>query len=151
PAALSLLSQTSAERLPPRAQFELGLVLAQHNHFEQATSLFEAVQAKFPASYDAAFNLAICYVETKQYPKAIATLSGLKAAGHKPAELDNLLAEAYKGAGQVQPAIDALREATQLAPLDENNYIDLVALCIDHDAFDLGFEVLGVGLHYLPE
>ncbi len=44
-----------------------------------------------------------------------------------------------------------MREATRLAPDDENNYIDLVALCIDHDAFDLGFEVLGVGLHYLPQ
>lgn len=148
---LSLLAQTSRQRLPLRTQFELGLVLAQHNHFEQATPLFEAVQTKFPASYDTGFNLAVCYVETKQYAKAIAALSGLKANGHNTAELDNLLAEAYQGADQVQSAIDALREATRLAPEDENNYIDLVALCIDHDAFDLGFEVLGVGLHYLPQ
>ena len=148
---VSLLVQTPGERLPLRAQFELGLVLAQHNHFDQATPLFEAVQAKFPTSYDAGFNLAVCYVETKQYAKAIAALSGLKANGHKTAELDNLLAEAYQGADQVQPAIDALREATQLAPEDENNYIDLVGLCITHDAFDLAFEVLGVGLHYLPQ
>jgi len=150
-AVLSLISQHPAEQLPLRAQFDLGLVLAQKSHFEQATPLFEAVQAKYPASYDAGFNLAICYVETKQYAKAITVLTGLKANGHVTAELDNLLAEAYKGAGQVQPAIDALREATQIAPNDENNYIDLVALCIDHDAFDLGFEVLGVGLHYLPQ
>jgi Flp pilus assembly protein TadD len=149
--ALSRVIRTSAERLPLRTQFELGLVLAQHDHYEQATPLFEAVRAKFPASYDAGFNLAVCYVQTKQYPKAIAVLSALKANGHKTAELDNLLAEAYKGADQLQPAIDALREATQLAPSDEDNYIDLVALCIEHDAFDLGFEVLGVGLHYLPQ
>jgi tetratricopeptide (TPR) repeat protein len=149
--ALSLVSQSSGQQLPLRTQFELGLVLAEHNYFEQAAPRFEAVQAKFPASYDASFNLAVCYVETKRYEKAITILTDLRAGGHKTAELDNLLAEAYKGADQVQPAIDALHEATRLAPEDENNYIDLVALCIDHDAFDLGFEVLDVGLHFLPQ
>jgi Flp pilus assembly protein TadD len=148
--ALSMLARTPGQQLPLRTQFQLGLALAQHNHFEQATPLFQAVQAKFPASYDAGFNLAVCYVETKQYANAITVLTGLKAGGHKTAELDNLLAEAYKGTDQVQPAIDALREATQLAPDDEDNYIDLVALCIDHNSFDLGMEVLEVGLHYRP-
>ena len=90
-------------------------------------------------------------METKRYARAITILIDLRAGGHKTAELNNLLAEAYKGANQIQSAIDALREATRFAPDDENNYIDLVTLCIDHDAFDLGFEVLDVGLHYRPQ
>ena len=47
--ALSLVSKTSSQQLPLRRQFELGLVLAEHNYFEQAAPLFETVQARVPA------------------------------------------------------------------------------------------------------
>ena len=71
--------------------------------------------------------------------------------GQKTAELDNLLAEALEGNQQVQEAIDALREATQLAPKDENNYVDMATLCTKYDAYDLGLQIIEVGLHYHPE
>ncbi len=149
--ALPRLSQINAQTTPLRAQFQLGLALANHGYFAEAVPYFEAVQKQYPDSYDAAFNLATCLVETKQFLRAIELLSALKSRGHKTAEVDNLLAESYHGTGQLQPEIDALREATQLAPEDENNYIDLAALCIDHDTFDLALEVLNVGLHYRPQ
>ncbi|HKV61361.1 MAG TPA: tetratricopeptide repeat protein [Candidatus Acidoferrum sp.] len=149
--ALAVISKLDARRIPLRAQFQLALSLAQHDHYLEATPFFEAVDSKYPDSYDAGFNLAICYVQTKHFAKAAELLLRLKNSGHKTAELDNLLAEAYEGSNQLQPAIDALREATQLAPEDENNYIDLATLCIDHDAFDLGLDVIEVGLHYNPQ
>ena len=149
--ALERLSQINAESTPIRAQFQLALALVTREHFAEAIPYFEAVQKQFPDSYDAAFNLAMCYVETKRFTPAIDLLLALKSHGHTTAELDNLLAESYHGTGQLQPEIDALREATQLAPEDENNYIDLAALCIDHDAWDLALEVLQVGLHYRPQ
>jgi Flp pilus assembly protein TadD len=135
---------------PLRAQFQLALALATHEHYAEAIPYFEAVQKQHSDSYDAGFNLAICYVQTKAFSNAIDLLSALKSQGHNTAELNNLLAEAYEGANQLQPAIDALREATRLAPEDENNYIDLAALCSDHDALDLGLEIIEVGLHYRP-
>src|SRR2546423_694535 len=149
--ALKRLPQIDWSSLNVRGQFQLGLALASHGHFAQALPYFETVQKQYPDSYDAAFNLAICYLETKSFSKAIDLLSAVRSQGHKTAELDYLLAESYHGTGQLQPEIDALREATQLAPEDEDNYIDLAALCIDHDAFDLALEVLGVGLHYRPQ
>jgi Flp pilus assembly protein TadD len=149
--ALAILSKFDARSAPLRAQFQLALALAQHDHFAQATPFFEAVENKYPDSYDAGFNLAICYVEIKQFTRAADLLLRLKNSSHKTAELDNLLAEAYEGGNQLQPAIDVLREATQLAPQDESNYIDLAALCTDHDAFDLGLEIIDVGLHYNPQ
>jgi len=149
--AMETLPQINPQTTPLRPQFQLALALATHQHFAEAIPYFEAVQKQYPDSYDAGFNLAVCYVETQAFPKAIELLSALKNQGHKTAELDNLLAESYSGTGQLQPEIDALREATQLAPEDENNYIDLAALCIDHDASDLALEVLEVGLHYRPQ
>lgn len=149
--ALEVLQQISAQTTPLRAQFQLALALATHSHYAEAIPYFESVHKQYPDSYDAGFNLAVCYVETKQFTQAIDLLTALKSRGHKTAELDNLLAESYHGTGQLQPEIDALREATQLDPQSEDNYLDLAALCIDHDGFDLALEVLNVGLHYRPQ
>ena len=150
-AALGMLQKLDKNALGAKAQFSLGLGLAEHDLFAEAIPYFELVRQSFPDSYDASFNLANCYVQAKQYPQAIEILVALKDHGHKTAELDNLLAEAYENNHQINEAIEALREATLIAPEDENNYIDLSALCIDHEAFDLGLEVLNVGLHYRPE
>lgn len=150
-AALSHLSQFNVASASLRAQFQLGLALASHGHEEQAIPFFEVVQKQYPDSYDAAFNLALCYVEAKRFVPATELLASVKQKGKVTAELDNLLGEAYKGADQIQPAIDALREATRLDPKDEANYIDLASLCTDHEAFDLGLEVIEVGMHYNPQ
>jgi len=90
--ALERLSQISAQSTPLRAQFQLALALATHNHFAEAIPYFEAVKNQYPDSYDAGFNLAICYVETRQFTRAIDLLLALKSHGYKTAELDNLLA-----------------------------------------------------------
>jgi len=85
------------------------------------------------------------------FPLAIAALNAIAKPGHETAELDNLLAEAYEGNQQIQEAINRLRQATQLAPKDENNYVDLATLCTNYDAYDLGLQIIEVGLHQLPQ
>ena len=139
------------ERLSPKIQFALGLALAKHELHQQAIPYFQAVSSKYPESYDAAFNLAICLVQAKEFQKAIEVLRATAERGQKTAELDNLLAESYEGNSQIQEAIDALREATQLAPENEYSYVDLATLCTTYDAYALGLEVIEVGLHYHPQ
>jgi len=151
PKALALLDRAPAGRINPRSQFELGLTLARRNLFRQATSYFEALRQSFPDSYNVGFDLALCYVQSKEYSHAIGVLRGLADRGHKTSELDNLLAEAYEGNKQTQEAVDTLREATLLAPEDEDTYLDLAALCMNHDSLDLGMEILNVGLRYHPQ
>lgn len=151
PKALDLLDTVDTQRLKPRTQFELGFALARHDLSKQAIPYFQAVRQSFPDSYNVGFNLAVCYVQSTNYSQAIEVLRGLADRGHKTSEQQNLLAEAYEGNQQTQAAIDTLREATLLAPTDEDNYLDLAALCMNHDSFDLGMEVVNVGLHYRPQ
>ena len=148
--AADLLKRLNEQGLDPEKQFQAGVILARHEHYSQAAPFFQTVSDRFPDSYDAAFNLALCYVQMKRYPSAIEILERLRNRGRKTAELDNLLAEAYEDNKQTQEAINLLREATLLAPEDENNYLDLAALCIDHSAYELGIEVANVGLRYRP-
>jgi tetratricopeptide (TPR) repeat protein len=149
--AFNILDSLEPKSLSPRQQFSVALALARYDQYERAIPYFERVNAAYPDSYDAGFNLAICYVLTKQFPKAIETLNTIAARGHKTAELDNLLAEALEGNQQIQEAINALREATELDPHDENNYVDLATLCTNYDAYDLGLQIIDVGLHYHPQ
>lgn len=149
--ALSLLDELDPGRLSPRSQFELGYALAQHGLFTQATPYFEAVARSCPASYDAGYNLSVCYLQAKEYARAVSALEALISQEHQTAELENLLAQAYESNHQTKEAVAALQEAIHIAPEDGDNYVDLVTLCVNHDAYDLGMEVLKVGLHYHPK
>lgn len=149
--ALKALAGLDRSKLDLRQQFGLGLVLAQHELYEQAIFYFQAVRNAHPESNDVAFNLALCYLGIKQYGQAIELLQSLVARGFVSAELYNLMAEAYEGNKQTQEAIDALRKATQIAPMDETNYVDLATLCTTYESYDIALEVVEVGLHHLPQ
>ncbi len=146
-----LLEQVNADGLNPVWQFHAGSLLAAHGEYASAIPFFEAARNGYPKPYDVAYNLGLCYTQTNRYPQAIEVLSELRNEGVKTAELDNLLADAYERNKQSKEAIDLLREATQIAPKDEQSYIDLSMLCADHNSLDLALDVVQVGLHYLPE
>jgi predicted Zn-dependent protease len=148
--ALGTLAMANLGRAPLGLQLRVAVMLAQHGHCEEALPLFEAARVRDPDSYDVGFDLGICYVETRRFQQAIGLLRGLRDSGHTTADLDNLLAEAFEGAQMTQEALDALREATLLAPDVEENYLDLAVLCVDHEAYDLGLEVLEAGLSQRP-
>ena len=149
--AREILGKLDSSKIAPEWQFRLGLALAQHALFLEAIPFFRNVGSGVVESHDAAFNLAVCYVETKQFPLAIEVLRGLVDQGPKTAELENLLAEAYESNQQTQEAINALRESAQLAPEDENSFADLTALCAKYEAYELGLEIIQAGLHYHPQ
>jgi len=149
--AEAVLKQFAPADFSDRQQFRLGLALAGRDLLQDAVPYFQAVSTKHPESYDAAFNLALCLIETKQFPQAIEVLRSSAAQSHKTSELDNLLAEAYEGNTQTQEAINTLREATQLAPEDEDNFVDLAALCTNYEAFQIALDVIEVALHYHPQ
>jgi Flp pilus assembly protein TadD len=43
-----------------------------------------------------------------------------------------------------------LRTAANLEPSEEQHYLDLALICLDHENFDLGVEIVDVGLQYKP-
>jgi Flp pilus assembly protein TadD len=149
--AREVVVRLEPDKLASEWQFRLGLVLAQHELFAEAIPFFKKASATDPATYDAGFDLAVCYVETRQFSLAIEVLKGIASRGHKTTELDNLLSEAYEGNNQTQEAIDSLREAVQLEPHDEGSYVRLAALCTKYEAYDLGLEVIQSGLQYHPQ
>jgi tetratricopeptide (TPR) repeat protein len=133
-----------------QAHFQAGLMLAQLEKYASAASQFELAKKGYPDAYQVGFNLTLAYVRSLNYPAAIQAAQDVIAQGYRKSELYNLLAEAYERNNQTIQAYNALRTATQIDPRDENNYLDLMALGVDHANFDLALDIADIGLRNIP-
>ena len=130
--------------------FAAGVVLGQRKAYADAARFFARAKTTYRDRYAAAYNHVLMLVEGGDAEAAIAAGEALVAEGVQPAELHNLLAQAYVKAGRVQQAYDALRTATRLDPLAEDNYIDLALIALDHENYELGLEIVDIGLGQRP-
>jgi tetratricopeptide (TPR) repeat protein len=143
------------EKLPEQtdsiSRFEAGMIYVRLGKYERASGQFELARKDYPDPYEVAFNLTLSYIKSKNYKAAINTAQEFISKGHRKAELHNLLSQAYEGTGQTIEAYNALRTATQIDPKDENNYLDLATLCVDHANYELGLEIVNIGIRNLPQ
>jgi len=136
---------------PAAAHFAAGEMLAKLERYSAAAHQFELAQTGYPNPYDAGFNLMLAYVKSVQHAKAVLIGEELLAKGHRKVELYNLLAQAYEGAGKTAAAYGALRTATTIDPSDPANYLDLIALCLTHQNYDLALEIADISISRLPK
>ena len=140
-----LRASSDAER-----ELQTGITLTQQGHFSEAIPHFLAAQGHVSDEYAANFNLALCYVATGRFTQAIQVLTTLKAGGHGTAAVNNLLAQAYIGTGQDKEAFSAFQRAVKETPEDEKLYMLVAEECMDRQSYDLGLDVLNIGLQHLP-
>ena len=133
------------------SRFEAGLMLGRAGRHADAARLFASARARYKDPYAAGYNETLMRVEAGDYDGAIRVADELIARGMRPAELYNLAARAHLKAGRIKEAYDALRTATQIAPRVEENYVDLATICVDHQNFELGLEIIDVGLQHRPD
>jgi tetratricopeptide (TPR) repeat protein len=145
-AALGRLPVTDAE-----AQFQAGVLLGQANDPAAAAAFFGRARAGYRDPYAAAYNQVLMLVRAGQAGEALRIAEALVGAAPQPAELYSLMSEAYLKDGRIKEAYDALRTATRLEPQNDELYLDLAAICLDHDNPDLGVEIVDVGLGQRPD
>ena len=63
----------------------------------------------------------------------------------------SFVSRAYAASGVTQSAWDALRAATELDLVEQSDSVDLVALSLDHENFDLDVETADVAVGRLPD
>jgi tetratricopeptide (TPR) repeat protein len=142
----------SDPRFAPDAEEELekGTALTRRGLFGEAVLYLLAARGRVANEYAASFNLALCYVGTSQFEKAIQILNDLRIGGHDRVEVENLLTQAYIGKSQPQEALTSLRKAAALSPQNEKLYSFVADACMDHKDYSLGLEIVGIGLQNLP-
>jgi tetratricopeptide (TPR) repeat protein len=149
PQAVAVLDRIAPEEFA--ALFEAGVALGQAGAHAEAARYFAAARKGYGDAYAAGYNETLMLIEAGDNDGAIRVGQALIAEGKAPGELYNLLSRAYVGAGRIQEAYDALRQATRLEPKAAENYVDLAMICVEHDNFDLGLEIVDIGLGQLPD
>jgi tetratricopeptide (TPR) repeat protein len=127
-----------------------GSCLDQLKQYDKAVPVFQQLAALFPQQAFAKYDLAVILVLAKQNEAAIKVLAPLLTPDQSDADILSLGAEAYEAAGQTPKAVSLLRQAIVLSPTTANYYVAFASLCLDHDSFQVGIDMINAGLERLP-
>jgi len=133
-----------------QGNFQAGLILGGTGAYEAGAAFFALARQNHGDPYLAGYNELLMLIQAQRYSESVTLFNQIVSEGYGKAELYNLISEAYLKKGDVREAYDSLRTATKLEPAAEDNYVDLAALCLDDESYDLGLEILDVGIHYVP-
>jgi tetratricopeptide (TPR) repeat protein len=150
PDAAALMDRLAAR--DPGIWFDAGVVFGRHDAHEAAARFFgRARRLGYKDAYAAGYNETLMLINAGDHDAAIRVANELFASGQRPAELHNLVSRAYAGLDRIKEAYDALREATRLEPKSAEHYIDMAMLCLEHENYDLGLEIVDIGLKHRPD
>jgi tetratricopeptide (TPR) repeat protein len=128
-----------------------GYCLVQEKQPEKAISVFEQLVAVLPQQKYPKYDLAVLLIETKQNDAALKILGPMLAADQSDPDLLSLASEAYEAVGDTPKAVSLLREAIVLNPRNANYYVTFAALCLDHQSFQVGIDMIDAGLLRIPD
>lgn len=152
--AMTAESSSAQERIQPeQAETELrkGTALTSKGRFSEAIPHLLEARGRVSNEYAASFNLALCYVGTRNFKTALQVLDDLRHGGHDSADVEDLLAQAYIGNGQPEEGFAALQKAAAIAPQNERLYLFVADACMDRQDYALGLKVVEMGLRNVPQ
>lgn len=132
----------------PQSLEAYGGCLVQTGQADKAVPVFQQLVAVLPDQAFAKYDLAVVLVETKQNQAAIQTLEPLLAGSNDPDVL-SLAAEAHEASGDTPKAVTLLRQAIILDPRNAAYYTSFAAICVDHDSFQAGIDMIDAGMKYI--
>ncbi len=133
------------------AQFAAGVLLARAHDYADSSHCFHQARRGYADPYAAAYNEALTELQGGLYQDVIDTVEGIPREIPAKGELLNLEGAAFRKLNRVSEAYKALRKAAELSPNEEQNYIDLADLCLDYNNYDLGREIINIGLKSIPD
>jgi tetratricopeptide (TPR) repeat protein len=134
----------------PQSLEAYGYCLAQTNQFEKAIPVFEQLVALLPDRTYPKYDLAVILVTTKQDEAALKVLDPLLATDPQDPDILSLASQAYEAVGNTPKAVSLLRQAIVLSPATADYYVAFAALCLNHDSFQVGIDMINAGLSRMP-
>ena len=144
------LQSWATEKQGGESDLQLGIALTRRGSFSEAIPHFLAAKGRVADEYALEFNLALCYIGTGEFERAIAALGGLRNGPHEGAGVENLLAQAYAGNGESAEAFDALQRAVVFTPQDEKLYLFVADAFVRHQENGQSLRVIELGLQHVP-
>ena len=134
----------------PQALQQYGACLVRMKETGQAISVFARALQQ---SNDSVTRYRLASVQMlAQHPKdAIATLQPLLQQDSADADVQELAAMAYEADENTPEAVRILRQAIVTNPHDVNLYLDFANVCLDHQSFSVGVDMMNAGLQAEPK
>lgn len=130
---------------------QYGSCLVKLNRPAEAIAVFDRLARLQPADERARYNLAVVQSFSGRYQDVITTLAPMANGGGQDADALGLLAEAYEAVSNTPRAVATLRQAIVTAPDQARLYVDFANLCLVHNSFQVGIDMVNAGLTRLPK
>jgi tetratricopeptide (TPR) repeat protein len=128
-----------------------GYCLVQTKQLQKAVPIFEQLAALLPERAYPKYDLAVVLVGAKQDEAALTVLEPLLATDPSDSDILSLASEAYEAVGNTPKAVALLRQAIVLSPANANYYIAFAALCLDHESYQVGIDMINAGLRRISD
>jgi len=134
----------------PKALAEYGACLVQLNEPADSIPVFEQLMGLLPNDHGVRYDLGLAQFLAQKPQEAAATLEPLLQEKSPDPDVLDLASSAYEAQGLTPRATELLRQAIVLAPRNPEYYLDFASLSLAHSSYQVGVDMLSVGLAYLP-
>jgi len=135
----------------PAAREEYCACLLKLNQPEKAIAVYQKVLELSPQDSDTRRHLASLQLMTEQPKEVLKTLAPLLQEDQPDVETLELAASAYEADRNTPLAVTTLRRAIVMDPHNVDLYIDFASLSMDHRSYQVGIDMINVGLKAEPK
>ena len=128
-----------------------GYCLFKLDRTADAIPVFRQLVPLLPGQSYPSYDLAVLLVSTKNNDEALKVLEPLLTSEQADPDILSLASQAYESTGNTPKAVALQRQAIILSPTDPTNYVRFAVLCLAHDSFQVGIDMLNAGLTRIPD
>jgi tetratricopeptide (TPR) repeat protein len=128
-----------------------GYCLVQLKKFQDAIPVFQKLVAMLPDRPYPRYDLAVVLVESNQHEDALKSLEPLLTPEQQDPDILSLASQAAEATKDTPKAVALLRQAIVLNSSSQDYYVAFATLCLDHESFQTGIDMINAGLAHIPD
>jgi tetratricopeptide (TPR) repeat protein len=149
-AAQNLHVLSFTPNLNPAVTFRIAWMLGEAEDYQTAIQLFQSLPRDFNDPFGRDYGIALAYYNEGQYSECIKILRALEQQGTARTELYSLLGAAEERSGNTLEACDTFLAGIKQFPHDDENYLNIATVAVEHLSYGLATEFVNAGLDVIP-
>jgi tetratricopeptide (TPR) repeat protein len=134
----------------PAALGEYAACLMELQRPDDAVPVFKQIVTLAGQDPRPRYDLAVAQLDAHQEKDALETLQPLLSADNPDPDVLDLAASAYEAQGNTPKAVELLHRAIVADPGKVRYYLDFATISFNHQSFQVGVDMLNVGLQKMP-
>jgi len=117
---------------------------------EEAANAYGKVISLRPERSYLRYDLALLLFELHRQQEAADAIEPLLNSDQKDGDVLSLGAQIRESLGETPRAVMLQRQAIVTNPTEATHYVAFASLCLEHDSFDVGIDMLTTGIQHIP-